>query len=181
MNYIKRILTIIAAIILLYFFTLCFVRIYSQISILLFKNLLGTCRMIFNIIIINLMNLAVVGVCFFLIKKNNNLVNKFKFFIFIILISPLVFHFLDIFKDKSCLDAWTDWRKLLWYIPINLPVCLIIFYIIKQYFRVLFDNKDLIMMFVVFICYQFIKPFWTSNIIEIKVKSFYFISISNDI
>lgn len=81
-----------------------------------------------------------------------------RFFLYVIMVSPIAFEIPDIFVDKSCLKAWQFPLEKWWHFAICLPIWILIVNRIPKY-RNWFSKFDYALMAVVFIIYHLIKKY----------------------
>ncbi|WP_299764696.1 hypothetical protein [uncultured Dokdonia sp.] len=87
-------------------------------------------------------------------KWNKTLV----FFIAILILYPIFFDLSNMISDSSCIKAWKNPEKLIWYLPIRIIVLLISFYFFAK-IKDKITTLHLILLFIILILYQIIRPY----------------------
>ena len=81
-----------------------------------------------------------------------------RFFLYAIVISPVMLELSDVFHDKSCVKAWQHLSKIWWYALVQLPVWA--FVVNRGWaYRRWFNRFDFVLFALVFIGYHFIKKY----------------------
>ncbi|MDI1256620.1 MAG: hypothetical protein PSV16_11015 [Flavobacterium sp.] len=78
-------------------------------------------------------------------------------FLLAILVSPLLFEVSNVFRDRSCMDPWLHWHKLVWYLAIkSLWVFVCLWLLIKLKMRCN-GQKDYVVIACGFLVYHILK------------------------
>lgn len=114
-------------------------------------------RQIIGTIFLNLVDFAICVAACYLIEQASTKYGQ-RFFLYCIVVSPVMLELSDVFHDKSCVQAWRRLDKIWWYALVQLPVWA--FVVNRGWaYRRWFNPFDFVLFALIFTAYHFIKKY----------------------
>lgn len=76
----------------------------------------------------------------------------------IVLLYPFIFDLSNLIQDNSCVKAWQNTEKLLWYLPFRLILWISSYFMLRN-LSIKLSRSNIMLIVVIFILYQLIRPY----------------------
>lgn len=101
--------------------------------------------------------LVSIFIFYFLFKLVSKQIKLNKFYLLIVVISPILFDISSIIYDKSCLKPWFNFEKFIWYFPMRLVLWLFLLWFFKDLILSLKSKKNLLLILIIFLIFHTLK------------------------
>ena len=112
-------------------------------------------RVIFEVIIY----FVFIMLFYFAFKLISKYIKIDKFYLLIVVISPLLFDITSILYDKSCLKPWYTFDKFIWYFPLRLALWIFLFFYFKDTLALLKSKKTILLITITLVLFHIIRCF----------------------
>lgn len=161
MNILRKTFIIIVSSLIVYFFKYYSVRSGAFLFMKLFEIPIINKNFnqdVYTIVVFEVFLYLIAILLFFLVFKFiSNYIKLDKFYLLIVVISPLLFDLSSILYDKSCLKPWYSFEKFIWYFPIHLALWIFLYWFFNDLMVMLKFRKNLILIGLVFLIFHFFK------------------------
>ena len=163
MNLIKKILSILFCVYLLYKVKLDCIRFFSFVYRRYIREDLIEITGLNKTLLIDIYYSLCILMCVIFFYTLSKIYSIDKFILLCVVISPILYDVSDIIYDKSCLKPWRRWDVFLWYFPIRLVIWSLLYLMFRKMFSLLKEKVNLIMISCVLVLYVVVKIYSKYN------------------